>query len=102
MSLEEIARTILENPELTASTGAAAVYSAGTYLAGRSQKFTEKEAENLLDEGFYNSIEDYLKGLYGKGVADACRDELDQRWGQLDSDIVAEDSEPDDYSTGAD
>lgn len=78
MSLEEIVKTALENPELIAAGGTAA-YGAATYMVGRSMKYNLEEAEKELEEGFYNSPADILSGLYELGRKHACEAEIDYR-----------------------
>lgn len=85
MSLEEIAKIALENPETTAAVAGLSGYSALTYLAGRAQNFKSyNEAQERIEEGFYDSIGDYLKGLYDKGVEHECLAEQEYRESSMD------------------
>jgi hypothetical protein len=104
MVLEDIAKIALENPDFTAATASTAAYSALTYTAGRTQNFTRHEAEEILEEGAYNNLKDCLKGLYGKGVSDACEAELDYRDRELpeEPDIEVPDIDSENTYAGGD
>ena len=76
--MEELVKSLLEDPVFTAA-GGAAVYAAVTYAAGRANSYTRKEAENLLEDGLYDSAGDVLRGLYDKGRQHAAEAEIDLR-----------------------
>lgn len=78
MSLEEVVKTALENPELTA-LGAGTLYTAGTYLMGRMHTYeTTREAEQILEEGYSSGL-DLLRGLYDKGKMDSARADIESK-----------------------
>lgn len=96
--VEEILKSISENPELVA-LGAGAAYAGLTYVAGRMETYaTRIEADEAKEEA-YDSPFDLLKGLYDKGKIDSAQQVLDDYgddpFEQLEPDVkYDEDVEP--------
>lgn len=75
--VEEILRSLSENPELVA-IGAGAAYAGLTYLSGRMETPTTRIEAKEAKEDSYSSPFDYLKGLHDRGKKDAAQEILEE------------------------